>query len=92
MLAWYRISRQQIAPRVPSVFILHTSGGAGRNNCTVETSLCHDVDLDGGISSRVVDGSCVDLGDRHGDYRQLVISSWQPKAQLGCECGEDEEG
>jgi hypothetical protein len=32
----------------------------------VQASLGDDVDLDGGIAAGVVDGTSVDLGDRHG--------------------------
>lgn len=45
--------------------------GAGRgtrwDNGAVEAGLGNDVDLDGGVTTRVVDGAGVDLGDGHVD-------------------------
>ena len=35
------------------------------DNGTVEAGLSHDIDLDGGVATRVVDVAGVDLGDRH---------------------------
>lgn len=45
----------------------HTSGGTGGNNGAVKTGLGDNVDLDGGVTARVVHGAGVNLGDRHFD-------------------------
>jgi hypothetical protein len=42
-----------------------TSRGTRWDNGPVETSLGDDVDLNGGVTARVVDGACVNLLDRH---------------------------
>lgn len=61
----------------------HTGRGARGNDRAVETGLGHDIDLDGGVSARVVDGTGVNLGDSHlvggvsgiyGDGDQLVTN------------------
>lgn len=44
----------------------HTGGGARGDNGTVEAGLGDDVNLDGGIAARIVDGARVDLGNGHG--------------------------
>lgn len=47
--------------------LAHTGGSSGGDNGTVETSLSDNVNLDGWVSTRVVDLTSVDLGDRHND-------------------------
>lgn len=37
----------------------------------MKTSLGDNVDFNGGVTARVVDGSSVDLGDRHDDDMRL---------------------
>ena len=44
-----------------------TSGGTGGDNGTVQASLSDNVDLDGRVATRIVDGTRVDFGDGHGD-------------------------
>ena len=44
-----------------------TSGSTRGHNGAVETGLGHDIDLDGGVTARVVDVASVDLGDGHGE-------------------------
>ena len=44
-----------------------TSGSSGWDNGTVQTGLGDNVNLDGWVSTRVVDLTSVDLGDRHND-------------------------
>ena len=44
-----------------------TSGSSGWDNGTMQTSLGDNVNLDGWVSTRVVDLTSVDLGDRHYD-------------------------
>jgi hypothetical protein len=40
----------------------------------VKTGLGDDINLDGGVTSRVVDGACVDLGDSHnGNLRDCEL-------------------
>lgn len=41
-------------------------GCAGRDDGAVQTRFGDDVDFDGRVAARVVDGACVDFGDRHG--------------------------
>jgi hypothetical protein len=43
----------------------HTSRGTGGDNGAVQTGLGDNIHLDGGVAARVVDGTSVDLGDRH---------------------------
>jgi hypothetical protein len=45
--------------------LVGTGRGTGRNDGAVQTSLGDNVDLDGGVTTGVVDGSGVDLGDSH---------------------------
>ena len=44
---------------------LLTSGSTGGNNGAVEAGLSDNVDLNGGVTARVVHGTSVNLGDRH---------------------------
>jgi hypothetical protein len=56
--------------------LVSTGGSSGWNDGAVKTGLGDNVDLDGGVTARVVDGTCVDLGDRHdegsSEWRRLV--------------------
>lgn len=52
-----------------------TGRGAGGNDGTVEASLGDDVNLDGGVSTGVVDGAGEDLLDSHVDL-VLCFSKW----------------
>jgi hypothetical protein len=45
--------------------LVGAGGGTGGDNGAVEASLGDNVDLDGGVSTGVVDVAGVDLGDRH---------------------------
>lgn len=47
--------------------LVGTGGSTGRNDGAVEASLGDNVDLNGRAATGVVDGACVDLGDRHLD-------------------------
>jgi hypothetical protein len=47
--------------------VARTSGSSRWDNGTVETGLSDNVNLDGWVSTRVVDLTSVDLGDRHND-------------------------
>ena len=47
----------------------HTSRSSRRNDGPVQSGLGDEVDLDGGVASRVVDGAGVNLGDCHIDLR-----------------------
>lgn len=49
---------------------LLTGGSTGGNNGAVEASLGDNVDLNGGVTARVVHGTGVNLGDRHFEYRR----------------------
>jgi hypothetical protein len=49
---------------------LLTSGSTGGNNGAVEAGLGDNVDLNGGVTARVVHGTSVNLGDRHFEYRR----------------------
>lgn len=44
-------------------------GSTGRYNGAVQTGLADEVNLDGRVTARVVDGTSVDLGDGHVDWR-----------------------
>ena len=45
---------------------LMLAGGSARgDNGAVQAGLSDDVDLDGGVTTRVVDGASVNLGDGH---------------------------
>jgi hypothetical protein len=43
----------------------HTGGSTGGHNGAVEAGLGDNVDLNGGVTARVVHGASVDLRDRH---------------------------
>jgi hypothetical protein len=45
-----------------------TSGSAGWDDSAVETSLGDDINLDGGVTTRVVDRPSVDLGNCHDEF------------------------
>lgn len=45
--------------------LVGAGGGTRGDDGAVETGLGDNVDLDGGVSTRVVDVAGVDLGDRH---------------------------
>ena len=45
--------------------LVGAGGGTRGNDGTVKAGLGDDVDLDGGVSTGVVDVAGVDLGDRH---------------------------
>jgi len=45
----------------------NTSRGTRGDNGTVQASLSDNVDLDGRVATRIVDGTRVDFGDGHGD-------------------------
>lgn len=45
--------------------LVGAGGSAGWDNGAVKAGLGDNVDLDGGVATRVVDGACVNLGDRH---------------------------
>lgn len=47
--------------------LVGASGGTRRNDCAVQTGLADEVDLDGRVTARVVDGTGVDLCDGHVD-------------------------
>jgi hypothetical protein len=47
------------------MMIQHTGGSSGGDNGTVETELCYDINLDGGVATRVVDRTSVNDLDRH---------------------------
>lgn len=49
---------------------LLTSGSTGGNNGAVEAGLGDNVDLNGGVTARVVHGTSVNLGDRHFECRR----------------------
>jgi hypothetical protein len=44
---------------------VRTGGSAGGDNGAVKAGLGDNVNLDGGVTARVVDGAGVDLGDSH---------------------------
>jgi hypothetical protein len=44
---------------------VRTGRSAGGDNGTMETRLGDHVNLDGGVTARIVDGSGVDLGNGH---------------------------
>jgi hypothetical protein len=44
---------------------LRTGGSSRGNDGTMKTSLGDNIDLDSGITARIVDRPGVDLGDRH---------------------------
>jgi hypothetical protein len=43
----------------------HTSGSTGGDNGAVEAGLGDNVDFNGGVTARVIDGASVNLRDRH---------------------------
>lgn len=45
--------------------VVRTGGSSRGDNGAVQTSLGDNVDLDGGVTTRVVDVAAVNLGDRH---------------------------
>jgi hypothetical protein len=51
------------------------SRGTGRNNGSVETGLGDNIDFDGRVTTGVIDGAGVDLGDGHGESGELM-SEW----------------
>lgn len=51
----------------------HTGGGTGGDDGTVEASVSDNVDLNGGVATRVVDGAGVDLLDRHCVWCYLIL-------------------
>jgi hypothetical protein len=50
--------------------MVRTGGSPGRNDGSVETCLSDDINLNRWVSTRVVDRTSVNLGDRH-----FVVSS-----------------
>jgi hypothetical protein len=56
--------------------LVGAGGSAGGHNGTVEAGLADEVDFDGGVTARVVDGTGVDLGDGHvGCVEECKLSS-----------------
>ena len=51
-----------------------TSRSSRGDNGTVEAGLSHDIDLDGGVATRVVDVAGVNLGDRHVGWNWEKVS------------------
>jgi hypothetical protein len=65
--------------------LVGASGCAGRDDGTVQAGLSDDVDLDGRVATRVVDGTGVDLGDSHGvDELRLHEVSFQWSGRFNC--------
>ena len=56
-----------MAPLLGVIRLVRTSGGTRGDNGPVKTSLGDDVNLDGGVTTRVVDGTSVNLLDSHDD-------------------------
>lgn len=50
---------------------MRTGRSAGGDNGTVKASLGDDIDLDGGVTPRVVDGAGVDLGNGHDESQSV---------------------
>jgi hypothetical protein len=48
---------------------VRTGRSAGGDNGTMKASLGDDINLDGGVTARVVDGASVDLGNGHDGSR-----------------------
>lgn len=51
-------------------------GSTGGDDGAVEAGLSDNVDLDGGVTTRVVDGASVDLGDSHPDSGYQLAASF----------------
>ena len=61
-----------------------TSGSARGDDSTVKAALRDDIDLDGGVTARIVGGTGVDLGNSH-VISSLELRLWRkfPSPMLG---------